>query len=314
MKKRTLTIVLILALLLAAAPLALGESESLTLCDRFISGDLSLRLFFVNLNKAEDLASKTEEVEKRLSEAGKLEEFRNLCAGISAYHDMNKTDSKLMEYVQAGRITLSRELTDIDAYFGGMQDLSPAMEGWMYQANQAAPVPPTLWTEDDLQAYLGKSIDQYTPTNPQPLTCLVVIEPNSMMGKDRDDIRSYTERSVTELSTQADKIIQAIATFSGDKIKFTGDPDQASIILKYSVTYPFAGNYGTSVKAYGCEVAVKAIDAKTHKEIAKVVEGAYPGTTISVRSGSTKWWKNLPSLNDSTKIETFSSTVAESGR
>ncbi|MCL1806178.1 MAG: hypothetical protein FWG31_00575 [Oscillospiraceae bacterium] len=173
---------------------------------------------------------------------------------------------------------------------------------------------PSIWTEAELYDAIGVWLSNDTGVSSDQnyissdeIVCLVVRANGSKMGIDGQDILDASELSEAQLSPQSDALIKAIRNEGNGRVMFTSDHIVADIVIRYCVTYPFYGNYGTtgSHKAYSCWIDIEAFDIKTGSFISYAFLRKDPGNTVNVRPGSAKSWQYLPTLLNSSEIAVF---------
>ncbi|MCL2834101.1 MAG: hypothetical protein FWD78_13100 [Treponema sp.] len=169
----------------------------------------------------------------------------------------------------------------------------------------------SAWTEEIFQNKYNVPLNEFFPKDPQPFTFIIVRDEGSQMGIDRDDIRDASERTDAQLFEQIDLIIKAIQKLSDNVIEFTGDPDKASGILHYKVTYPFYGTYGTSVRGYSCRFNIDFFQFGANKAFMGNYFIKNPEQTVSIRAGSSMFWEDPPDL-DTSGMQTLVNAVLAS--
>lgn len=79
------------------------------------------------------------------------------------------------------------------------------------------------------------------------------------------------------------------------RVQIVTDPEQADVILRYDLEYPFAGSYGPTggLSVYNCHVDV-SIRKADETEYLQFHYEHNAGNSVSARSGSTKLWMHIP--------------------
>lgn len=169
-----------------------------------------------------------------------------------------------------------------------------------------------IYSQKSFKNEFSKEPEKFSPDNPQKNTIMLVRKTDSKMAIDRDAIRDESELSSNVLSEQSDKIMIAILTINPDAI-FTDNPNEASVLLAYKITYPFAGNYGPtgSLKVYNCAVDFSAYNLKNGESIDSVTYKNIAGTTVSSRTGSSALWLKMPDFISKDGFEDFALSLTK---
>ena len=177
-----------------------------------------------------------------------------------------------------------------------------------------------FWTEAEFREMYGTDYTRFTPARPRPGYACVVIQDGSQSAPETA-WDATGDASYSFLYTMDE-------TFShvGDRLQdfwdsweewyqlpvFTGNPDLASSIWVYRLSYPFYAWYGENnrreVRGFNCEISLTVIDATTHKTIAKCSAVNRLGRTIDT------WhdWiaeADIPWLQDANNYSSFISAL-----
>ena len=173
-----------------------------------------------------------------------------------------------------------------------------------------------LWANAYYRLAARSPFRLFIPKDPRPFTYSIALDDQSMYRYDKKSAIANPDDAFDELSDE----LGVIATWLKEALPerefaASDDPDLASVVIGVSVQYPLAGKYGVGgmIKAYNCVLTLTAYDSSNHRSIAALTAGAYFGNTISVQSGATATWKQVPSpaAADAEAIENFIRAVKD---
>lgn len=148
------------------------------------------------------------------------------------------------------------------------------------------------WTNDMLKLYAGE--DKFTPAHPKPGYFLFISDDkNQLLGKKNAEI------SGAERMAQVNELRDFLQALPSYVLTYTGEPNEASIIITYKCSFPFYSNYYTSgetkrtISAHSFSIDLVARDAITGKIIARYRASAKPPRNINVPAGANAYYYSL---------------------
>ena len=149
----------------------------------------------------------------------------------------------------------------------------------------------------------------YPAADGKPLNAYLVTHEDCMVGIDKDDMYTVSEKGlVSSITKHLKKWAGEIEDASLGAIRFVDDPDQADILISVRMLYKFYASYrgnGFVVKGYSNQVTFFAYDLSNRNNNASVQKTRSPGKTASVSGRPSKFWKKPPDFDEGEELKEF---------
>ena len=162
-----------------------------------------------------------------------------------------------------------------------------------------------FWFQEDFEQFFDKSLKKFRPAQPRPNHCVLIVENDSQLGIDGDDIHTMRELEFYQYANILDRFVSCFSQ-TDRRFFFEGNPDQAAIIIRIRIEYPDAGFYnsntGKSVHAFNLKITFTATDAKGKTIKTMVIQDVF-GPSLTASSDTV--WKSIPDFTQHKIVEIF---------
>lgn len=173
-------------------------------------------------------------------------------------------------------------------------------------------LPEAVWTAGMFSRYYGEDdCAAFRPAYPEPLYVLVV-DISGIIGVSGRGIISTDSADGRAVANRAGKLTEPLRQnafrYSSEVIRFTCDPDRASILLTVDVSYPYRGTYSSNLSnadVYACHAELNAYSLADGSRLSSFSIDNEPAESISASQGSTTVWKDIPALEENADFISF---------
>lgn len=280
--------------------------------------------WFYALNSAapEDFDAMYDRCMAALPETGEQEEWELLAGKVSAYYDFTRNPQVAASKVWENRPVYDDTRCDLKEYRWELpfrlvdEGLNPLLFDKIYTPGSVSlRLPQAFWLAEEFADCYSGEPENFKPSDPQPLYVLAVDTSAEVCFYDEAIVEISDDRKCRDaLCDRAQRILYSVNRLADERLVFTADPEKASILLKFNVSYPQCGHYyldGATADGFSFCLTVQAYSLNGTGKTASFKVTKAPPDTINVYSLPEIVCARIPQLSEYEEVQAFAAALLD---